>query len=147
MLIFRTFTNLFTNDLGEKYMIKQSRSILPKLLIYLPSSSKNAQIALTNVILNYCIYAYRSNDQELSNYLYDCYRDFVDVQLESDGARRLLLGLGTLFYTNAELVLNVQTTADSSGQRFFSALERSATQFTAETLECLEQCRRLVKNL
>ena len=147
MLIFRTFTNLFTNEPGEKSMIKQSRSILPKLLIYLPSSNKNAQIALTNVILNYCIYAYRNNDQELSNYLYDCYTDFVDVQLESDGARRLLLGLGTLFHTNADIVVNVQTAADSSGQRFFRALEKSATQFTPETLECFEQCRRLAKNL
>ena len=147
MLIFRTLTNLFSNDLGEKYLIKNSNSILAKTLIYLPLAKKNTQVALTNLILNYCIYAYRSNDQRLSNYLYECYKEFVDIQLESDGARRLLLALGTLFLTNAEIVLNVQTTSDNSAKRFFSALEKSASQFTAETLECFERCRALVKNL
>jgi hypothetical protein len=147
MLIFRTLTNLFSNDLGEKYMIQNSNSILAKTLIYLPLTKKNTQTALTNVILNYCIYAYRSNEQNLSKYLYECYKEFVDIQWESDGAKRLLLGLGTLFCTNAELVLNVQTTSDNSAKRFFTALEKSASQLTADTLECFERCRALVKNL
>jgi hypothetical protein len=99
------------------------------------------------VILNYCIYAYRSNEQDLSKYLYECYKEFVDIQLESDGAKRLILGLGTLFCTNAELVLNVQTTPDNSAKRFFTALEKSASQLNADTLECFERCRALVKNL
>jgi len=147
MLIFRTFANLFSNDLGEKYLIKQSHSIIPRTLICLPCSKKNTQTAVTNVILNYCINAYRNNDQSLSNYLYDCYREFVDIDFESDGAKRLILGLGTLFYTNADLVLNVRTTNDNSAKRFFTVLEKSASQFTAETLECLEQCRALITNL
>jgi hypothetical protein len=147
MLIFRTLTNLFSNDLGEKYMIQNYNSILPKTLICLPLTKKNTQIALTNVILNYCIYAYRSNEQDLSKYLYECYKEFVDIQLESDGAKRLILGLGTLFCTNAELVLNVQTTPDNSAKRFFTALEKSASQLNADTLECFERCRALVKNL
>jgi hypothetical protein len=127
MLVFRTLTNLFSN--------------------YLPLTRKNTQIALTNVILNYCIYAYRSNDQNLSTYLYECYQEFVDIQLESDGAKRLILGLGTLFCINAELVLSVQTTSDNSAKRFFSALEKSASQMSADTLECLERCRAYLKNL
>jgi hypothetical protein len=147
MLIFRTLTNLFSNDLGEKYMIKNNKSILAKTLIYLPLTKKNTQIALTNVILNYCIYAYRSNDERLSNYLYECYKEFVDIQFESDGAKRLILGLGTLFCTNADLVLNVQTTTDNSAKKFFTALEKSASQLSADTLECFERCRALVKNL
>ncbi|CAF1399682.1 unnamed protein product [Adineta steineri] len=147
MLIFRTLTNLFSNDLGEKFLIKNSNSILAKTLIYLPLTKKNTQIALTNVILNYCIYAYRSNDQRLSNYLYECYKEFVDIQFESDGAKRLILGLGTLFCTNAEIVLNVQTTTDNSAKRFFTALEKSAAQLNSDTLECFERCRALVKNL
>ena len=147
MLIFRTLTNLFSNDLAEKYLIKNSRPILAKTLIYLPLSKKNAQVALTNVILNYCIYAYRSNDQQLSSYLYDCYKDFIDIGFESEGAKRLLLGLGTLFRINADLVLDVQTAANSSAKRFFTALEKSAPQLNADTLECLERCRELAKTL
>jgi hypothetical protein len=147
MLIFRTLTNLFSNDLGEKYMIQNYNSILAKTLIYLPLTKKNTQIALTNVILNYCIYAYRKNDQNFSKYLYECYKEFVDIQFESDGAKRLILGLGTLFCINAELVLNVQTTSDNSAKRFFTALEKSASQLNADTLECFERCRALVKNL
>ncbi|CAF3244551.1 unnamed protein product [Rotaria socialis] len=147
MFIFRTLTNLFSNDLGEKYMIKNRNSILAKILICLPLTKKNTQIALTNVILNYCIYAYRSNDERLSDYLYECYKEFVDIQFESDGAKRLILGLGTLFCTNADLVLNVQTTSDNNAKRFFTALEKSASQLNADTLECFERCRALVKNL
>ncbi|CAF2319820.1 unnamed protein product [Rotaria sp. Silwood2] len=147
MFIFRTLTNLFSNDLGEKYMIKNRNSILAKTLICLPLTKRNTQIALTNVFLNYCIYAYRSNDQRLSDYLYECYKEFVDIQFESDGVKRLILGLGTLFCTNADLVLNVQTTSDNSAKRFFTALEKSASQLNADTLECLERCRALVKNL
>ncbi|CAF1237053.1 unnamed protein product [Rotaria sordida] len=147
MFIFRTLTNLFSNDLGEKYMIKNYNTILPKILICLPLTKRNTQIALINIILNYCIYSYRSNDQRLSNYLYECYQEFVDIYLESDGAKRLILGLGTLFCTNADLVLNVQTTPDNSAKRFFTALEKSASQLNADTLECLERCRALIKNL
>jgi hypothetical protein len=128
-------------------MFKNCNSILAKTLIYLPLTKKNTQIALTNVIFNYCIYAYRSNDQRFSNYLYQCYKEFVDIQFESDGAKRLILGLGTLFCTNADLVLDVQTTSDNSAKRFFTALEKSATQLTADTLECFEQGRALVKKL
>ncbi len=147
MLIFRTLTNLFPNDRGQKYMVQNYKSILPKALIYLPLTKKNTQVALTSVILNYCIYAYHSNDQDLSKYLYECYKEFVDIQFESDGAKRLILGLGTLFCTNADLVLNVQTTSDNSAKRFFTALERSASQLNADTLECFEGCRALVKSL
>lgn len=147
MLIFRTVTNLFSNDLGEKFLVKNSNSILAKLLIYLPLTKKNAQVAATNVMLNYCVYAYRSNDQQLSFYLYECYKEFVDIQFESDGAKRLLLALGTLFLTNAEIVLNVQTTPDNSAKRFFTALEKSAAQLNADTLQCFEQCRALTRQL
>lgn len=147
MFIFRTLANLFSNDLGEKYMLKNYDSILAKTLIYLPLTKKNAQTPLTNVILNYCIYAYRSNDQRLSEYIYECYKEFVDIQFESDGAKRLILGLGTLFYTNADLVLNVQTTSDNNAKQFFKALEKSAPQLNPDTLECFEQCRALAKNL
>lgn len=147
MLIFRIFTNLFSNNLGEKYLIQNYNSILAKTLICLPLSKKNTQIALTNVILNYCIYAYLNNDQHLSKYLYECYRELVDVQLESDGAKRLLLGLGTLFHTNAELVLDVRTTLDNNAKRFFTSLDRSAAQLSSDTLQCLEGCRRLLETL
>ena len=116
-------------------------------MICLPFSKKNTQVALTNVFLNYCINAYRNNDQSLSNYLYDCYQEFVDIQFESEGAKRLILGLGTLFCTNADLVLNVQTTADNTAKRFFTVLEKSASQLSPDTLQCLEQCRALIKNL
>lgn len=147
MLVFRTLTNLFSNDSAEKCLIKNSNSVLPKTLIYLPITKKNTQIALVNVILNYCIYSYRNNDQNLSKYLYECYQEFVDVQLESDVAKRLILGLGTLFCTNADLVLNVQTTSNNNAKQFFTALEKSSSQYSADTLACLEQCRALVKNL
>ena len=147
MLIFRTFTNLFSNNLGEKCLAQNYNSILAKTLICLPLAKKNTQIALTNVILNYCIYAYRSNNQDLSKYLYECYREMVDVQLESDGAKRLILGLGTLFHTNAELVLDVRTTPDNNAKRFFTSLEKSASQLSADTLQCLEECRGLATTL
>lgn len=147
MLIFRTFTNLFSNNLGEKNMVQNCKSILAKALICLPLAKKNTQVALVNVILNYCIYTYRNNDQDLSKYLYECYQDMVDIQLDSDGAKRLILGLGTLFCTNADLVLDVQTSPDNNAKRFFTALEKSASQLNADTLECLEQCRGLVKKL
>lgn len=147
MLIFRVFTNLFSNELGEKYVLKNAHTIIPKLLIALPTSKKNAQIALTNIILNYCVYAYKKNDQNLSKYLYDFYQNMVDIQLESDGAKRLLLGLGTLFYTNADIVIDVRTTPDNSAKRFFTALEQQASQLNSDTLDCLEQCRKLPMNL
>lgn len=147
MLIFRTFANLFSQNLGEKIMFQNYKSILAKALICLPSAKKNTQLALTNVILNYCIYSYRNNDQDLSKYVYECYRELVDIQLDSDGAKRLILGLGTLFCTNADLVLDVQTSSDNNAKRFFIALEKSASQFNADTLECLERCRALVKKL
>ena len=147
MLIFRTFTNLFSNELGEKYLIAKIRAIVPKTLICLPSSKKFVQLALANVILNYCVYAYKKNDQEISKYLYDCYREVVDVQIESESAKRLLLGLGTLLHTNADLVLDIRTTPDNSAKRFFSSLELLAKQFDDETLDCLERCRALSKIL
>ena len=128
-------------------MIKNHNSILAKILIYMPLTKKNTLLALTNVFLNYCIYAYRSNDQCLSSYLYECYQEFVDIQHESEGAKRLLLGLGTLFYTNADIVLTVQTTSENSAKRFFTTLEKSAPHLNADTLECFERCRTLVKNL
>jgi len=40
MLIYRSLTNLFSSDLGEKYMIHNFNSILPKTLIYLPLTKK-----------------------------------------------------------------------------------------------------------
>ena len=147
MLIFRTFANLFSNNLGEKFLYQNCNSILAKTLICLPLAKKNTQIALTNVILNYCIYAYRNNNQDLSKYLYECYRDMVDVQLETDGAKRLILGLGTLFCTNAELVLDVRTMPDNNAKQFFTSLDKSASQLSADTLQCLEECRGLLKTL
>lgn len=71
----------------------------------------------------------------------------VDVQLETDGAKRLILGLGTLFCTNAELVLDVRTMPDNNAKQFFTSLDKSASQLSADTLQCLEECRGLLKTL
>jgi len=147
MLVFRALTNLFSNELTEKYLIKNSNSIIPKTLLFLPITNKNTQFALANVILNYCIYSYKRKDQNFSKYLYDCYQEFLNVNLESDVAKCLILGLGTLFCTNADLVLDVRTTSKNNAKEFFTALDKSSSKYTADTLACLEQCRALVNNL
>lgn len=105
MLALRSLCNLFSHSIGESLAVTHSNTILKAVDACGKSQNKNVQVALSTLYLNYAIHlnSDKNSDQALK---FECLTHIASLltkNLDPEAQYRLMVALGTLIATNAEL--------------------------------------------
>ncbi|XP_059168417.1 phospholipase A-2-activating protein-like [Physella acuta] len=96
MLAMRTFANLFRHPEGVALAMKEIDSILQSAIVGKDLTTKNAQLAVAAVILNYCVKLARVDDLESKSKCLQAVGEVLTATLDPEAVFRLLAGVGTL---------------------------------------------------
>ncbi|XP_064605533.1 phospholipase A-2-activating protein-like [Liolophura sinensis] len=97
MLSLRVMCNLFSQSTGEKFNMKHRDTILGAAVNCLQGSTKNIQVALTTLLLNYSVSLVRTPDEEFKPQCVSaCIQVLSHPQLDPEAIFRILVALGTL---------------------------------------------------
>ncbi|CAL1530460.1 unnamed protein product [Lymnaea stagnalis] len=96
MLAMRTFANLFRYPDGTSLNIQQIDAILQSAINGKDLTTKNAQVAVATVILNYCVKLSSLDDLESKSKCLQAVGELLSTELDPEASYRLLIGVGTL---------------------------------------------------
>jgi len=102
MLALRSLANLFNSDKGIQLMTDLSETIIQHFSAMFPLENKQAQIAMTTVLLNYAVvYTSRKISKESQNIVMSLCLLFMQGITESEARFRNMVTLGTLLSADA----------------------------------------------
>jgi phospholipase A-2-activating protein len=106
LLVLRCLANMFSVDNGQRLMDGQRKWVLSQMEPLLSVGSKTHQVALSTVLLNYCIYYHKMGQEDGMT---DCTRLAVKVlktSFDPQAKLRTLIGLGGLVMAKKARVLS-----------------------------------------
>ncbi|KAK0062786.1 phospholipase A-2-activating protein [Biomphalaria pfeifferi] len=100
MLAMRTLANLFRHPDGAAMNIQEIDAIMQSVINGKDLTIKNGQVAVTTVLLNYCIKLSGLDDLESKSKCLQAAGELLSAQLEPEASYRVLVGIGTLVHTD-----------------------------------------------
>ena len=101
MLVLRTFTNIFSQDMGAELMMISISDIIPLILELKDNANKNICIASSSVLLNYAVVLYKNRRQELKERCLTSASLISQNQKDPEANFRLLVCIGTLIQNDS----------------------------------------------
>lgn len=137
MLALRCFANLFDTDEGKTLLLQRREVIISAIVSALPKASKNTEVALATVFLNYSVALCASSDFEGQVHCVSAICMLLLESISNDEAKyRILVALGTFFSHSGE---NVRLARDLQGKDFVQTWK-----LTAVDCKKVEHCARFI---
>jgi phospholipase A-2-activating protein len=106
LLVLRCLANIFSLESGQRLMNYERKWVLSQLELLLTLSSKNHQVALSTVLLNYCVMYHKTGQQDG---VADCSKlatQVLKTSFDQQAKLRALIGLGSLVLVNKASVVS-----------------------------------------